>query len=444
MSTHDPRERAKHAYEKALAKLAKVFPEAAAGLPDPATLNTSAFLDATAPVQSQNPPSTSPSSNPITAKRRGQGRVFLRGRIFWIAFYGPQNGRMVEIRESVGTSEEKARKRLEDRLREVSNHKDGLKSFVGPRQEKVLVEELLKDLERDYLIHKRSSWRRLKSHLTHIRSYFRSDRARSVTRSRLLAYIEFRQNEGAANATINRELEPLQRAFSLALENETLAFAPKFPSLPEDNARQVFFNRADFLKVVANLKFRGKIDTDLQDFMSWFYFTGMRPGETKSLTWASFDKEKWTIRLEAKNAKTRKARKLAIDGELKAILQRRIEARKRSPHCPFIFHRRGKAVGDFRKTWRRACEAVGLVGGLKGYIPYDCRRTAIRNLIRSGVEESTAMKISGHRTRSMLDRYNIQDEQDIQEAMVKVTEYVSTLPVESQVVSLEKAKKGGS
>jgi hypothetical protein len=71
---------------------------------------------------------------------------------------------------------------------------------------------------------------------------------------------------------------------------------------------------------------------------------------------------------------------------------------------------------------------------------YDCRRTAIRNLIRAGVEESTAMKISGHRTRSMLDRYNIQDEQDIQEAMVRVTEYVSTLPVESQVVSLEAAK----
>ncbi len=375
---------------------------------------------------------------------RGDGRKFLRGKVWWIAYYAPVNGRMVEVREGVSELEEDADRRLRDRIHEVMNHKKGIKAFVGPKQEKVTVEELLQALERDYTIHNRSSWRRLKSHLTHIRAYFGHDRARSITRSRLLAYIEYRQKEGAANATINRELEPLQRAFSLALENEVLAFTPKFPSLPEDNARQVFFNRADFLKVVANLKFRGKLDTDLQDFMSWFYFTGMRPGETKSLTWASFDKEKWTIRLEAKNAKTRKARKLAIDGELKAIIQRRIEARKRSPHCPFIFHRRGKAVGDFRKVWKKACEAVGLVGGLKGYIPYDCRRTAVRNLIRSGVEESTAMKISGHRTRSMLDRYNIQDEQDIQEAMVRVTEYVSTLPIESQVVSLGKAKDEAS
>ncbi len=194
--------------------------------------------------------------------------------------------------------------------------------------------------------------------------------------------------------------------------------------------------------MVANLKFRGKIDTDLQDFMNWFFYTGMRPKETKSLIWASFDREKWTIRLEAKNAKTKKARKLVIDGELRNIIQRRIAARRLD--CPLIFHRRGRSVGDFRKVWKKACEAVGLVGGLNGVVPYDCRRTAIRNLIRAGVEESTAMKISGHRTRSMLDRYNIQDDQDIQEAMVKVTEYVSTLPVESQVVSLGKVKTEAS
>ncbi|MEQ1679277.1 MAG: site-specific integrase [Nitrospira sp.] len=371
---------------------------------------------------------------------RGDGRKFLRGKVWWIAYYAPKNGRMLEVRESVGELEKDADERLRDRVHDVRNHRRGVKAFVGPKQERVTVAELLEDLERDYLINKRSSWQRLKSHLTHIRTYFGRDRARSITRSRLLAYIEFRQKEGAANATINRELEPLQRAFSLALENEVLAFAPKFPSLPEDNARQVFFNRADFLQVVANLKFRDKIDTDLQDFMAWFFYTGMRPKETKSLLWSSFDRERWTIRLEAKNAKTKKSRKLVVDGELRSIIQRRIAARRLD--CPVIFHRRGTVIGDFRKVWYKACTAVGLVGGKKGYTPYDCRRTAVRNLVRAGVEESVAMKISGHRTRSTFDRYNITSDDDIQEAMVKVTEYVSTLPVESQVVSLGKVKAG--
>lgn len=78
-----------------------------------------------------------------------------------------------------------------------------------------------------------------------------------------------------------------------------------------------------------------------------------------------------------------------------------------------IFHRRGKPIGDFRKVWNKACKSVGLVGGLKGYTPYDCRRTAVRNLIRAGIEEFVAMTISGHRTSSMLDRYNITSDEDI-------------------------------
>jgi hypothetical protein len=64
--------------------------------------------------------------------------------------------------------------------------------------------------------------------------------------NRLRAYMARRQQEGAANATINRELEGLQRAFSLAVENEVLMQMPKFPSLSEHNARQGFFERADF------------------------------------------------------------------------------------------------------------------------------------------------------------------------------------------------------
>ena len=122
--------------------------------------------------------------------------------------------------------------------------------------------------------------------------------------------------------------------------------------------------------------------------------------------------------------------------------QRRIAARRLD--CPLIFHRSGKPIGDFRKVWKKACQAVGLVGGVEGYTPYDCRRTAVRNLVRAGVEESVVMKISGHRTRNMLDRYNITSDDDIQDAMVKVTEYVSTLPTDSQVVSLREPKVGAS
>ena len=73
----------------------------------------------------------------------------------------------------------------------------------------------------------------------------------------------------------------------------------------------------------------------------------------------------------------------------------------------------GEPIGDFRKAWATACKLAGVSERLF----HDLRRTAVREMIRSGVHESTARKISGHKTASMLQRYNIQSESDIREAM---------------------------
>jgi integrase len=83
---------------------------------------------------------------------------------------------------------------------------------------------------------------------------------------------------------------------------------------------------------------------------------------------------------------------------------------------PWLFHRNGKPIRDFRAAWQSACQRAGLVGR----IPHDFRRTAVRNLERAGVPRSAAMKMTGHKTEAVYRRYAIVDESMLKESAVKL------------------------
>jgi integrase len=382
-------------------------------------------------------------TTPRPRKRaRGQGRIFQRNQRYWIAYYVKKDGRSVELRESAGQTEQDARKLLKRRQDELSADRIGARRFQGPQQERVTVLQLLDALQRDYELRGLASVVQLRTHLKRIKQFFGNDRALEMTPNRVHVYMERRQHDGAANATINREVEGLQRAFALAVEQEVLSYAPRFQSLPEHNARQGFFERGDFEAILPRLTLRGKADTDLQDFLSWCFWTGMRTGETKALTWADFDRETWTIRLHARDSKNRKGRAIPLENELRSLVERRLSARRMD--CSYIFHRQGQQMGEFRKVWKRACRAAGLVkmerhpltGQTKEVypIPHDCRRSAVRNMVRAGVNPDIARQISGHRTPSIFSRYNIISEDDLRQAMKRTSDYLASLPAKSNLL----------
>lgn len=152
------------------------------------------------------------------------------------------------------------------------------------------------------------------------------------------------------------------------------------------------------------------------------------------------DLDNRTVKLDPGTTKSGEGRTVILEGELLELMNQQWERRKvaeipnQSPIqiCAYVFRRRGRPIKDFREAWDRGCTAVGL----QGRIFHDFRRTAVRNMIRAGVPERVAMMISGHKTRSVFDRYNIVSEDDLKLAALRTSAHIQAQPATKKVISV--------
>lgn len=344
---------------------------------------------------------------------RGMGRVFKRGPVYWIAYYH----RGKEYRESSESENESAAKKLlKKRIGEVAQGR-----LLGSTQERVTFDDLAKALLADYQINGRRSARSARLSISHLRKFFGFDRAVDITTDRIKSYAADRQKARAANASINRELAALKRMFSLAVQDGRLSNAPYIPSLEEGNARQGFLDHAAFVALIANLP------EYLRDPITFLYLSGWRLGEMKALEWRDVDLAGKVLRLRPEISKNKDGRLLPLSGELLEIMARAHE--KRRLDCPLVFHRDAEPVGDFRKAWSKACKAAGM----SSILVHDLRRTAVRNMVRAGIPDRVAMTLSGHKTRSIFDRYNIVSEADLARAAQLLQQHLQMQPGRAKV-----------
>jgi integrase len=371
------------------------------------------------------------------------GQLRKRGGRWQIRYR--RNGRLYE--ESTGSTVKQV---AIDLLK--AREGDGVKGIaITPQIGRFTFQDAAEDLLNDYRTNDKRSIdeveRRLRKHLA---PFFGGRRMASLSTADVRRYVAARQADtvrtraaysltrkdgtqirvaeqtrdvgtGASNAEINRELTLLKRMFTLAIQAGKLLHKPYIPLLHERNTRTGFFEREQFLAV------RAELPPALQPVIEFAYITGWRiDSEILPLEWRQVDFVASEVRLDPHTTKNDDGRVFPMTDDLRALLEAQQVAREalqRAGHLvPWVFFRlvgkgrRGpkvpRAITAFTTTWKNATIAAGC----PGRIPHDFRRTAVRNMVRRGVPERVAMQLTGHKTRSVFERYNIVSDGDLRTA----------------------------
>lgn len=367
--------------------------------------------------------------------------IELRTSPVWWIKYVRAGKAYAESSESELKGEAKAL--LQQREGDIVNGKP-----VTPKIGRLKYEEAATDLLNDYRTNKKRSLvvveRRITKHLT---PFFEGRRMANITTSDVRTYILRRQTEDtvlvkkahtvmledgteqsipearrpASNAEINRELALLKRMFSLALQAGKLLHRPYIPMLKENNVRTGFFEPDQLASTLAHLPL------EIQPVITFAAITGWRiASEVLPLEWRHVDFAGGEVRLDAHTTKNGEGRTFPMTADLRRLLEAQQAEHKRLKKAGNIFpevfwrmvaERRGgekkpKPITTFHGAWKRACRLAGCPGRL----PHDLRRTAVRNLVRAGIPERVAMQMTGHKTRSVFERYNIVSDGDLRDA----------------------------
>jgi integrase len=158
-------------------------------------------------------------------------------------------------------------------------------------------------------------------------------KAATIGQRQITAYIAKRKRDGAKNATINRDLEILRRAFRLGFEGDLVTKPLKIQKLVEDNVREGLLSHEQYIIL------RDGLPEPYQTLFVCGYHLGTRLGELSKLEWVEVNFDRNEITLKRYTTKTKEPRVLPIYGQMREFLLLAKQRRdQEQPACPWVFN----------------------------------------------------------------------------------------------------------
>jgi integrase len=345
-------------------------------------------------------------------RKKYTGGLIKRGGVFYYKIRNTDGAFAVRSLHTRIKGEAEAQ--LDQRMTEVKA------GTFNPNAEDVRVCDLMPAVWNDYeKRHRRTlDWAKARWE-RHLRPYLGMLLAEQVGTEDLNSYILARQKEGAKDASINRELALLKRAYHLAMKARPrrVSIVPPIDMLTEDNIRTGFVEYGDYVKLAEACR---KVGLWLRAMFEVTYCYGFRRGEMLSLRVRQIDLLERVIRLDPLTTKSRRGRMVVMTESVYQLLQQCVLGKSGDD---YVFTRDGEPVHDFRGAW----DAVRKQAALPALLWHDLRRTGVRNQLRAGTSEKICMEISGHRTAEVFRRYDISALSDLEDAARKLEAYQKSL-----------------
>ncbi len=271
--------------------------------------------------------------------------------------------------------------KLEESVGEDKTFKDMMKKFMNEHAPKVSSK-----MQESYTIS-----------LKHLIPFFGDSKLPVISRKTISRYKVLRRDEGAAPATINKELAMLSKAFNLVVEEwEWLKDKPfsKIQREKMDNERDRWLIENEETELLKNCP------GWLSEIVIFALNTGLRKDELLSLEWSRVDSKRKTILI--KKTKNGKPKTLPLNRIALDVLERRSKVRTMKNELVF-FDRKGAKINGYNLS--RVFSETAKKAGIKDFKFHDLRHTFATRLAQAGIEIYKISKLLGHKDISMTQRY---------------------------------------